>query len=202
MKKTNLAMIMMVPLAVVFLLGYMIPGEALGAAVVLDETQITYSPMEPTLDDEFNVTVDPIFIDAEPKEDGVVLMWSLCTDDGCGIAKPMTMTDNGDGTWSANLGGPFQKTDTATGKDYVDILFYVKITAIPTGGGDDIIEQSDSIEVYFNDTHVPTDDDDDDTTLVDDDDDDDDSDDSPFGLEVLLIGVVLVGAYAVYRRRN
>jgi hypothetical protein len=111
------------------------------------------------------------------------------------------MTDNGDGTWSAELGGPFPASDPGTGKDYVDILFYVKITATPTEGGDDITEQSDSITVYFKDTE-PADDDDDDTQPVDDDDDDDDGDDSPLGLEILLIGVVIAGGIAIYKRRN
>jgi hypothetical protein len=170
MRNNHFSLLLLLTLAMVLLLGNMVPGNAMGAVIVLDESQITYSPEEPTLDDEFNITVDPVFIDAEPVEDGVVLMWSLCTEDGCGIAKPFTMTDNGDGTWSAMLGGPFQKTDAATGKEYLDILFYVKITATPTEGGDDIVEQGDSITVYFKDAPSGIDDDDDDTDPVDDDD--------------------------------
>ena len=57
------------------------------------------------------------------------------------------------------------------------------------------------VTLYFNTTALP--DDDDDTTDDDvTDDDEDKKDDSPFGIEVVLIGIVLAGAIAVYRKRN
>ncbi|MGA1819944.1 MAG: hypothetical protein ACMUHU_02930 [Thermoplasmatota archaeon] len=165
------------------------------ATVVVDNTMITNNPEVPLHSDEFNVTVEPVLIDAEPVEDGVVLLWSLCTENGCGISKPMVMTEIANGTWSATI-GPFQEKEPGTDLDYIDILFRVKITAVPIGGGDEIIEESESITVYFG---SETDDDDD---VTDDDTTDDDDDDSPFGLELVFLGALLVLGYAVYKKRH
>jgi hypothetical protein len=197
MKNVHYGLLTVLPIAFILLAGYLIPGEAAGANIVLDESMISYVPEEPELSGSLNVTVDPLFIDAEPIEGGVLLMWSLCTEDGCGIAQPKQMTDNGDGTWYTVLGGPFLETDPITGKPYLDVLFYVKITAVPTGGGDEFSEQSDSIEIVFNQSSTPVDDDD--TTP---DDDDDDNDDSPFGLEIALIGIIAAVAVAIYKKRR
>jgi hypothetical protein len=199
MKNVHYGALIALPLAFIMLLGYIVPGGAAGANIVLDESMISYAPEEPELNGSFNVTVDPLFIDAEPIEGGVLLMWSLCTEDGCGIAQPIQMSDNGDGTWSVVLGGRRIIKKPGTGKPYLDILFYVKITAVPTGGGDEFSEQSDSITVFFKEGSTPVDDDDD---TAPDDDDDDDGDDSPFGLEILLIGIIAAGALVYYRKRH
>ncbi|MBN1539514.1 MAG: hypothetical protein JW939_05165 [Candidatus Thermoplasmatota archaeon] len=181
----------MTPIAMTLIALLLFCGAAEGAAVMVDGSMITYSPQEPQHSDTFNVTVEPVLIDAEPVEDGVVLMWSLCTEDGCGIAQPEVMTDNGDGTWSVAI-GPFDVKDPVSGKDYLDILFRVKVTAVPTVGGDEIMKESDPLTVYFK--EGPSVDDDDDVS-------DDDSDDSPFGLEFILICMLLTAGYAGYKRK-
>ena len=197
MRKDLIPALMMIPLALLLLSSVMMPTGADGDAVVVDKTMITYDPEEPLHSDEFNVTVEPVLIDAEPIENGVLLMWSLCTEEGCGVAQPEAMTDNGDGTWSAVI-GPFDEKHPVSGLVHQDILFRIKITAAPTGGGDDIVEESESVTVYFDLQEV----DDDDTTDDDTGDDDDDDDDSPFGIEIVIIGVLLAAGYFAMRRRN
>ena len=195
MKLGSFKWMLLVPVLMMPLFLAVMTPEVEAASVVVDNTMITYNPEVPLHADEFNVTVEPVLIDAEPVEDGVVLLWALCTEEGCGIPKPAVMTEVANGTWSATI-GPFPEKEPGTEKDYLDILFRVKITAAPTGGGDDIIEESESITVYFG---SETDDDDD--SADDDTADDDDDDDSPFGLELVFLGALVVLGYAVYRKR-
>jgi len=195
MKFRSFLWMLSVPLLMMFLLITTISPGVTAATVVVDNSMITYNPEVPLHSDEFNVTVEPVLIDAEPVEDGVVLMWSLCTDNGCGVAQPLVMTESGNGTWSAII-GPFPEKEQATGLEYKDILFRVKITAVPTAGGDDIIKESEPITVWFGSS---ADDDDDNTT---DDDTADDDDDSPFGIELVFLGALMVLGYAIYRKRD
>jgi hypothetical protein len=195
MKRELIRIFLLLPLSASLLLGLLIPGEANGATVVVDKNDITYSPLNPAHSDQFNITVEPLFSDTEPVEDGVVLMWSLCTDEGCGIATPQVMTDNGNGTWSHVFDSfPEKNSD---GLPYKDVLFYVKITYVPTGGGEESTVQTESIEVLFTE---PADDDDDDDTIPTDDDDDDD--DSPFGYGIILGGVIIAAGLMIYKRRT
>jgi hypothetical protein len=190
-------MLLLFPLAAALLIGLLIPGNVQGASVAVTKDDISYTPLEPAHSDTFNVTVDPTFVGAEPVEDGVVLMWSLCTDLGCGIATPQVMTDNGDGTWSHEFDG-FPEEDSS-GNAYKDVLLHVKITYTPEGGGEESTVQTEAIEVFFVEPQ-PDDDDDDDITPPDD--DDDDGDDSPFGFELVIAGIVLTGAFVIYRKRT
>ena len=138
MKIGSFRLVMLVPILTALVMGAVMTSVADGATVVVDNSMVTYNPEVPLHSDEFNVTVEPVMIDAEPVEDGVVLWWSLCTDNGCGVAQPLVMTESGNGTWSAVI-GPFPEKEQATGLEYKDILFRVKITAVPTEGGDEII---------------------------------------------------------------
>ncbi|MGA1848554.1 MAG: hypothetical protein ACMUHB_04355, partial [Thermoplasmatota archaeon] len=72
------------------------------------------------------------------------------------------------------------------------------------GGGDESTAIGEQITLYFNTTAVDDDDTTDDDTTDDDtsDDDDDDGDDSPFGLEIVLAGIILSTAYIAYRKRK
>ncbi|MGA1865984.1 MAG: hypothetical protein ACMUFK_00790 [Thermoplasmatota archaeon] len=182
--------ISIVPIVLTLMIAILFCGVTEGATVMVDGSMITYTPEQPKHSETFNVTVEPVLIDAEPIVDGVVLMWSLCTEDGCGISQPEVMTDNGDGSWSATI-GPFDVKNPISGKDYLDILFRVKITAVPNTGGDEIVEESESLTVYFEEG----------PSVDDDDISDDDSDDSPFGWELVLIGMLLTAGYAVLKRK-
>lgn len=195
MKIRSFLWMLSVPVLMMSLLLTNISPGAEAATVVVDNTMITYVPEAPLHSDEFNITVEPVLIDAEPIENGVVLMWSLCTDNGCGVAQPLAMTETANGTWSATI-GPFPEKEEATGLEFKDILFRIKITAIPTGGSDEIIKESEPMTVYFG---SAADDDDDNTT---DDDTVDDDDDSPFGVELVFLGALMVLGYAVFRRRD
>jgi hypothetical protein len=198
MKRNLIGMLLMLPLATALLLGLLLPGNVQGASVLITESNISYSPLEPAPSDSFNISVEPTFVQADPVEEGVVLMWSLCTDEGCGIATPQVMNDNGDGTWSYEFES-FPEEDP-NGNPYIDVLFYIKVTYTPEGGGEESTVQSDAVSVYFTEPAVD-DDDDDDTTPVDDD-DDEDGDDSPFGFEIVIAGIILSGVFFVYRRRT
>ncbi|MBN1390337.1 MAG: hypothetical protein JXA22_06825 [Candidatus Thermoplasmatota archaeon] len=187
MKRNKLPVMFLLPMAAVIIMGLLLCGPAEGAAVVIETSMVTYVPTEPMHTDTFNVTVEPVLVDAEPVEDGVVLMWSLCTEDGCGIAQPEVMTDNGDGTWSATI-GPFDEKHPVTGKVHQDILFRIKITATPTTGGDEIVEESGALTVYFKEGSPV--------------DDDDDPDDSPFGMEMVLLGMIIAAGYVAFRKKD
>ncbi len=183
MKTGKLYLFTLVPLMAVLMIGAL-SGSAAGAAVLIGD-ELTNDPEDPRTSDVMEVTADITLIDAEIVEDGVVLMWSLCTEEGCGLPTTVIMTDNADDTWSASI-GPFDETD-ASGELYVDIMFHVEVTYTPSGGGDEAVEEGEQKIIYFN-LSIPA--------------DDDDGDDSPFGAEVLFIGVIIAGAVAFYSRRK
>jgi hypothetical protein len=166
---------------------------------VIDEDNITYDKEEPKYSDTLTITAPVVLIDAELVS--VNLEWKLCTETACNIPRKTNMTDNGDGTYSATIGGPFEEEDSG-GDPYIDIGFTIEATYTPVGGGDEMMEESEEITVYFNRTSQSDDDDtgDDDDTA--DDDDDENGDDSPFGLEIIFAAVIITVGIMVFRKRK
>ncbi|MFW3145712.1 MAG: hypothetical protein ACMUIE_02745 [Thermoplasmatota archaeon] len=181
------------------LIALVLPQGAKGAAVAVDEQSLAYTPETITNTDAVTVTVDIIFVDAEPQENGVVLLWSLCTDYICESANDAVMTEVSNGTWSATI-GPFPE-ESGTGDPYVEVKFHVEVTADPTDGTTDPVEATSGDPIVLEFTATADDDDagDDDTT---DDDSDDDDDDSPLGAEVILGALVIFLAVAIIHRRK
>jgi len=197
MNRRKTVLPLLLAIAALSLLALYLPGEALGATVMIDDESMTATPGEPRHSDTIDVSVDIIFVDAQPVEDGVILEYSLCTENACELPSTKVMTDNGDGSFSATV-GPFPGKN-AMNEDYIDVRLLVKVTYTPVSGGEEATVQGEQLELYFNTTSVDDDDIDDDTQ---DDDSGDDDDDSPFGLEIVFAGIVLSTAYIAYRKRN
>jgi hypothetical protein len=163
---------------------------------VIDQENITYDRSEPKYSDSLTITAPVVTVDADIVS--VKLEWKLCTESACNIPTKSDMADNGDGTYSATIGGPFEEKDGG-GDPYIDIGFTIEVTYTAVGGGDEEVEESDEITVYFN-TTIPSGDDD-----TDDDDDtseDDDDKKTPFGIEILFAGILIaVGVFALKRRK-
>ncbi len=193
------SILILTALALAMMAGILVTFDAAAQTAVIDEAGITYDKETPKYSDTVTITVPVVFVDAEPVTDGIVLEWKLCTDLSCEIPTKTVMTDNGDGTYSATIGGPFPEMD-AFANPYVDIGFTVEVTYTPTGGGDEQMVESAEIELYFDEDTTHTDDDD--THDDDTDDDEDEEEDSPIGFEVLLIGVIIVIGIFSFKRRK
>jgi hypothetical protein len=200
MKRTGPVLLTISLLSAALLFGLLLPGETLGATAMIDNDSMTATPEEPYHTDTIEVSVDIVFVDAEPVEEGVILEYSLCTETACELPSSLVMTDNGDGSFSASV-GPFPEKN-AMNEDYIDVRLQVKATYTPVGGGDEATAIGDQLTLYFNMTAMDDDDTTDDDTSDDDASDDDDGDDSPFGLEIVLAGIILTSAYIAYRKRK
>ncbi|MFO8050095.1 MAG: hypothetical protein R6V01_00140 [Thermoplasmatota archaeon] len=186
--------ILIAAMLAIFLFSSLLPSGVAGAAVVIDE--MVYTPAEPAVGDEITVTAGIVLVDAEPRKDGVILAWSLCTESMCEFPNYETMSDNGDGTWSATI--PEVPAENPSGEPYVEIKFHVEVTADPTDGGTGPIEEEND-PVILEIEQGPTPGNDDDT--ADDDTEDDDSNDSPMG-SVLTISSIAMGALLLLRKRR
>jgi hypothetical protein len=186
-------------IAVAATIGFLLTGDAAAeATVVIDEQNITHDKAEPKYSDSLTITAPVVFVDAEAVS--VKLEWKLCTETACNIPTKTDMTDNGDGTYSVTIGGPFEEEDSG-GDPYIDIGFTIEVAYTPTGGGEEKTVESQEITVYFNTTGTSGDDDTDDDTPVDDD-DNNEEDDSPFGLEVIFAAVLITMGIMIFRRRK
>ena len=192
----SLILILAMMLATVAMGSMILMGADAEPTAVIDEENISYDNAEPKYTDTLTVTAPVVFVDADPVS--VNLEWKLCTETACNIPQKTNMTDNGDGTYSATIGGPFQEQDSG-GDPYIDIGFTVEVTYTAPGGGDELVEESEEITVYFNRT---TQSDDDDDTGDDDDTTDDDEDDSPFGLEIVFAAIIITIGIMAFRKRK
>lgn len=193
------ALVFSLLLATIALGSMIMTGADAEPTAVIDEDNISYDKEEPKYSDSLTITAPVVFIDAEPVS--VNLEWKLCTETACNIPQKTNMTDNGDGTYSATIGGPFEEEDSG-GDPYLDIGFTIEVTYTAVGGGEEKMEESEEITVYFNRTAQSDDDDDtgddDDTT----DDEDEDGDDSPFGLEIIFAAVIITAGIIAFRKRK
>lgn len=195
-------LLVLATIAMAFLIGSMVSVNVAAQSAVIDEAGVTVSNDSPKYSDSVTITVPVIFVDAEAIQDGVVLKWKVCTHDTCEIPTTTVMADNGDGTYSATIGGPFPSED-AFGEPYVDFGYTIEVTYTPIGGGEEQTVKTDEVEIWFDeDTTTPADDDDDTDDDDTDDDDDGEEEDSPFGLEVIFIGALLVIGVVAFRRRK
>ncbi|MDG6223914.1 MAG: hypothetical protein QCI82_00195 [Candidatus Thermoplasmatota archaeon] len=121
-------------------------SDAEGAAILMEEGSISYSPTKPTHDDVIRVNATPMFIDCEPVK--VTLKYSLCTETYCGLDIPVDMTRAADSDiWTASI-GPFEKTDPS-GDQFIDVRFFVTAEGSATDGDTDPTENSETITIYF-----------------------------------------------------
>lgn len=150
------------------------PQGADGAAVVVDESSVSFTPASPFHSDVINLSARVIASKAELDEGSVVLKHSLCTKTYCALPDTAVMTlDNASGLYRVTI-GPFPVKD-ASDLPYIDIRFHVEATGTPTDGTSGTVKgSSKEITVYFKDDGP-----------VDDDDDDDDENESPFPLLAL-----------------
>jgi hypothetical protein len=169
-----------------------------GQSAVIDQESISYDKESPKYSESVTISADVVFADSEPVTEGVVLQWGLCTDTNCEIPTKTTMTTEDNITYSATI-GPFPDKDL-TGNEYEYTGFKIMVTFVPLGGGEESTVESEEVKLYFDkEGSIPVDDDDDNIT---DDDDDDDEEDSPLGIEVVVTGILLAVAIAIYRRRK
>lgn len=172
---------------------------ALGAnaepTVVIDEENITYDIETPDYNDTVTITAPVIVVDADIVK--VELIWMLCIEEQCYLPTTVEMTDAGSGNYEKTI-GPFDERDE-NGKLYMDIGFTVKATYTDVGGGEEMTTESETIEIYFDQSSATPVDSDTDTDT----DTEDDEEDSPMGFEVLVIGVLIgVGIIAFRKERN
>lgn len=182
----------------IFIVGIIMMPTASAADILIDTTTASWTPDEPTSDDEVTITVDMVFVDSEPAEDKVVLKYALCTDDTCTLDNTAVMERVGDSNQWKVVIGPFDETHT-DGKPFVDIKFHFEAEGTATDGGSDPDKAStDTQYIYFNVTEDPTPSDDDDTNGE----EDDDGKDTPLGIEWAAAGMIVLILFYVRRRRS
>ena len=167
-----------------------------GAETVIDEDSFTFSPAEPTTDDTINITVDIVFVDSEPVEDGVRLKWGLCTDMKCEDYQTLVMdeiaVDGVTRTFTTMIGG-FPAEDDA-GDQYVDLRYYIVVESTATDGSDDPGPAESKVkEIFF--ASGSADDDDSGTNG-------DDSEDSSLSLVIIIAAAVATTGAAAFRRKR
>ncbi len=184
----------MILLVMALSIGSMILMEVHGEpTAVIDEDNITVDKEKPKYSDSLTITAPVVLVDADLVS--VNVEWKLCTETACNIPVKTNMTDNGDGTYSVMIGGPFEEEDT-NGDPYIDIGFTVEVTYTAIGGGEEKLMESEEITVLFN-TTIPSDDD-----TPDDDDTEEEKDDSPLGLEIVFTGIIIaVGIFALRKKK-
>lgn len=140
-------------MSLVALIGLSTHGEAADVAIDIEST--SWEPQNVTTDDEVTISVDIIFIDSEPAEDGVTLKYALCTAEQCYLDKTAVMTRVGESnTWEATI-GPFSPNDP-NGEPYEDIKYHFEVEGVATDGDEDPEASSDTKYIYFE--EVPDDD--------------------------------------------
>ncbi|MGA1821112.1 MAG: hypothetical protein ACMUIG_01135 [Thermoplasmatota archaeon] len=183
-------------LAILFTTLIMIPSAS-AADILIDESTTSWTPDEPTTDEQVTITVDMVFVDSEPADDKVVLKYALCTDNTCTLDSTVVMERVGTtNQWKAVI-GPFDATHT-DGDPYKDIKFHFEAEGTATDGGSDPDKVTTATEyIYFNVTGNQDPPDDDDTNGGDDDDKD-----SPLGIEWIAAVIVILVLFYVRRRRS
>lgn len=148
------------PLLTLALLVPLSPG-ANGAAVVVDETSMVYSPATPYHSDTIDVAVKVVVSKATLGEGGVVLKHSICTETYCGLPETVVMVlDNATGLYKATI-GPYPEMDSSD-QPYVDVRFHVEVTATPSDGtSGPVTGSSKEVTLYFQENAPDTDDDED-----------------------------------------
>jgi hypothetical protein len=183
--KSSIGPIAIMALALVFPI--LMAGPSDGAVIVLEGSSVEYSPSEPTHSQVLNVSATVLFIDAEPGS--VILKWSLCTEEQCGLDTPVEMTRVGEtNEWKATI-GPFAEKDP-TGKPYIDIRIHVVATGTATDGSEDPTEASPVETIYFKESDIP------------DGNEEDDGKDSPIGAEIAIGGILIAAALVAFRLRK
>jgi hypothetical protein len=131
-----------------------------GAAILVDETSLTYSPASPLHSDPINVSAKVVVSKAIIGEDGVVLKHSLCTETYCGLPETTVMVlDSSSGLYKATI-GPFPERDSLD-ETYLYVRFHVEATGDPTDGTTGPIKAaSNEVKLYFQERPDDTDDDD------------------------------------------
>jgi hypothetical protein len=167
-KRSCLAMMFLVTVSLLVIC----PQGADGAAVVVDEASVTYTPTSPFHADTITVSAKVVASKAELGPGSVVLKHSLCTETYCALPDTAVMTlDNASGLYKVTI-GPFPAKD-ASDLPYIDIRFHVEATGTPTDGTSGPVKgSSNEITVYFQEDGPV-------------DDDDDDGNESPFPLLAL-----------------
>ena len=187
--------LILTPVLALFVLSALIPGGADGAAIAIDS--MTHTPDEPTIEGSVTVTATVVPVDAHIIEDGVVLVWSMCTETTCDLPYEEIMTYNVvSDIWSATISD--MPMTSSNGDPYIEVKFHVKVTATPTDGGtEDITEENEQVTLELKEVQDPFDDDD---TAED---DDDDTEDSPLGAGIQTASVVIASlALFILRRRD
>jgi len=179
----------------VLIMGIIMMPSASAADILIDTTTTSWTPQEPTTDEQVTISVDMVFVGTDPTPDEVVLKYALCTDDTCTLDNTVVMIKGGGNQWKATI-GPFDATHT-DGKPYVDIKFHFEAEGTATDGGSDPDKVTTETQyIYFNVTGDPNPSDDDD------DDGEDDDKDSPLGIEWMAVGMVVLLLFFVRRRRS
>jgi len=179
----------------VLIMGIIMMPSASAADILIDTTTTSWTPQEPTTDEQVTISVDMVFVGTDPTPDEVVLKYALCTDDTCTLDNTVVMIKGGGNQWKATI-GPFDATHT-DGKPYGDIKFHFEAEGTATDGGSDPDKVTTETQyIYFNVTGDPNPSDDDD------DDGEDDDKDSPLGIEWMAVGMVVLLLFFVRRRRS
>lgn len=188
------------PVILTALLIALIPTGVNGAAVVIDD--MTYTPEEPMVEDTIGVTATIVISGAEVQDEGVVLVWSMCTATTCDLPNYITMTEISNNTWTASITN--MPSESGSGDPYIEVKFHVEVTADPTDGGTEPIEvENDQVTLALKESAGPVDDDDDDTDDDDTtDDDDDDGDDSPIGAGLVIFGIATAALALFFSRKR
>ena len=162
-------------------------GSAEGAAVVIDETTLEYSPSEPYHSNVVNISVEIMMIDAEPIENGVVLKISMCTATSCELPTTIVMENvAGSDVWEVTA-GPFPEEDL-NGDPYEYFHFHFEVTADPTDSTPgQVTGSSAEMTVYFKEAPQT---------------DDDDTDDSPFPGAIPLLAAILTSSAVLLPRKR
>jgi len=178
-------------LLLTFLFGSVVDAAA---TVVIDEDNMTYPSEKIAYNETMTVMAPIVVIDADIVK--VEIIWIMCIEDQCYLPTTTQMTDDGAGTYQVSI-GPFDERNE-NGVLYYDVIFRVKVTYTETGGTEEMEIESEEVEVYFDQLSATPVDNETDTDT----DDDDDDKKTPFGMEVVILGILIAIGVILFKREK